>query len=178
MYPFGLITELSYGWNFISLPTNLSTEVNDIIVLYDNTFYTFQEAVDRGIISSFIFMWDRVLQSYDFTNEIIPGYGYWIYAFDDCSLWTPNYKRNFDDYISTLEPKWNVVGITFDFPISKYLVMANNYTWNEAVTNGLISDYLFGWNRLMQSYIFTDTFEPGTAYWMYAYQNCVLKRIT
>ncbi len=178
MHPFGLITELPYGWSFISLPTNISISFSDIIVLHDDNFLTFQEAVDEGIISPFLFMWDRVLQRYDFTNEIIPGYGYWMYTFEDCSLWTFNYERNFDDYISTLESGWNVVGTEFDYPISEDDALVNNYTWTQAVTNGLVSDYIFGWDRISQSYTFSSTFEPGEAYWIYAFEPCVLKRNT
>ena len=176
MHPFGLITELPYGWSFFSLPTNISINFSDIIVLHNDNFLTFQEAVDEGIISPFLFMWDRLLQRYDFTNDIIPGYGYWIYTFEDCSLWTFNYERNFDDYISTLEPGWNVVGTEFDYPISKYDTLINNYTWTDAVGLGIISDVLFGWDKMAQSYTFEDSFEPGEACWMYAYQECVLKR--
>ena len=178
MHPFGLITELPHGWSFFSLPTNISINFSDILVLYNDNFLTFQEAVDEGIISPFIFTWDRVVQQYDFTDEIIPGYGYWIYTFDDCSLWTFNYERNFDDYISTLESGWNVVGTEFDYPISKYYTLVNNYTWTEAISLGIISDVLFGWDKMAQSYTFEDTFEPGEAYWMYAFQPCVLKRNT
>ena len=175
MHPHGLISELPGYWCFISPPTNISTNVDDILVLYDDTFYSYQEAIYNGIISPFIFSWNSVSQSYEFADVLNPGYGYWIYAYKNCELWTLYYERNFDDFISHLEPKWNSLGIEFDYDISKYDVLVNGVTWSEAVTDGIISDYVFGWDRTTQSYTFSDTFQPGYAYWVYAYQPCILK---
>jgi hypothetical protein len=55
-------------------------------------------------------------------------------------------------------------------------LLVDERIWSDAVTSGIISDYVFGWDRNTQSYIFTDTFEPGESYWIYAYQPCVLKK--
>ena len=178
VHPFGLISELPTHWCFISLPTNLSTNVSDVLVLHNDTFYSYQEAIDEGIISPFFFFWNRVSQSYEFVDVLHPGYAYWIYAYKNCGLWTLCYERNFDDFISYLEPKWNSVGIEFDYEINKYDILVNGVPWSEAVSDGIISDYVFGWNRNTQSYIFKDLFEPGNAYWVYSYIPCTLKRST
>jgi len=56
------------------------------------------------------------------------------------------------------------------------LLTKTDVSWNTAVSNGWISDYVFGWDRSGQSYNFADMFMPGHAYWMYAYQPCTLRR--
>jgi len=49
-------------------------------------------------------------------------------------------------------------------------------SWGTAFSNGWISDFILGWNRVTQSYTFDDTLMPGYSYWLYAYQQCILKR--
>ncbi len=182
MHPYGLITELKHNWNFVSLPTNLSVNTSEIIVFYNDAFITWQEAIDNGIISQYIFGWNRTLQSYQFDDTLIPGYGYWIYAPEDCELWTFNYERNLDGYITHLKADWNVLGSSCDYPLDKDILIINhngsNYNWTEIVNMGIVSDFVFGWDNVGQSYLFSDTFDEGSCYWMFVYQECILKRET
>ncbi len=50
-------------------------------------------------------------------------------------------------------------------------------SWPDALTTGLVSDYIFSWDQTSQYYSFVDNLQPGYAYWLYAYQPCVLKRV-
>jgi len=77
-----------------------------------------------------------------------------------------------DDYITDFEAGWNIVGLLCDQPFNKTGILVNDTSWDDAVTAGMINDYVFGLYRLGQSYNFADTFMPGYAYWMYAYQPC------
>ena len=106
----------------------------------------------------------------------VPGYGYWIYAYADCEIRAKNISVAPDDYITDLEAGWNIVGVPQDQPVEKDDLLVNNVSWDIAVGNGWISDFVFGWSRSGQSYNFADTFMPGYAYWMYSYQPCTLKR--
>lgn len=81
-----------------------------------------------------------------------------------------------DSFITNLDIGWNLVGIPYSEPIGKLFLKVNNTHWNIAVTSGMISDYVFGWDQVGQSYDFYDTFEPGQAYWLYSYEQCTLKR--
>ena len=47
-----------------------------------------------------------------------------------------------------------------------------NYTWQQAVDNGTILGFIYGWNDTSQSYITSDVFNPGQGYWIYAFENC------
>ena len=82
--------------------------------------------------------------------------------------------------ITTLSNNWNFISLPFNQTVNKTDIIVNyagtDYTWSQAVTNGYVSDYVFGWDRNGQYYNFADTLMPGYAYWVYSYQPCILKR--
>jgi hypothetical protein len=49
-----------------------------------------------------------------------------------------------------------------------------NYTWQQAVDNGTILDFIYGWNPATQNYVTNDNLEAGEGYWAYVYDNCTL----
>ncbi len=170
------ITSLSGNWNFVSPPCNQSIMKTSLFVHHGDSTYNWSESVNLGYVSEYIFGWNRTTQSYGFANALEPGYGYWIYAYDNCELWIGNITITPDNYITDLEDVWNIVGVPYDQPVNKTDILVNDISWSDAVTAGIINDYVFGWDRSGQSYTFADTFMPGYAYWMYAYQQCTLKR--
>jgi len=167
-----IITNLSYNWNFVSLPFNQSSNKTDVIVEYADANYTWNDAVTNGYINDYVFGWNRASQSYNFADILEPGYGYWIYAYEPCELWVENITITIDNYITNFEADWNIVGLPFDQPVNKNDIIVNDISWDDAVTAGIVN----GWNRAGQSYNFADTLMPGYAYWMYAYYTCILKR--
>jgi len=170
------LTNLIYSWNFISLPFNQSADKADIIVKQSGINYSWSNAVSAGMVNDFIFSWDRIYQSYTFDDTLEPGYGYWLYAYEDCELWVENITVTSDDHITVLEQNWNIMGMPYDQPVDKTDILVNYILWDDAVSGGIINDFVFGWNRNSQSYIFADMFEPGYCYWVYAYQQCTLKK--
>ncbi len=170
------ITNLTSNWNLISLPFNQTVDKIYIIIHHFNDNYTWSEAVSNGYISDFIFNWNRSSQSYTFTYSLDQGYGYWFYAYEPCELWVDNIILVSDDYITYIKSGWNIVSVPYDNPVDKTDILVDSVPWNTAVLNGWVSDFVFGWDRNGQSYTFADTFMPGYAYWMYAYQPCTLKR--
>jgi len=82
----GLITNLKFNWNLVSIPYRQPIDKTDIIVLYNGTEYTWQEAVDGGLILGFVYSWNVTTQNYGFTDTLYPGLGYWIYAYHNCKL--------------------------------------------------------------------------------------------
>jgi hypothetical protein len=166
-------------WNLVSLPVNQSVHKDNITVNYLGVNYTWQQAVDNGTILNFVYGWNTVSQSYASTDVIGPGESYWVYAYNACNLWVSGPINN-DDYITNLFTKWNLIGLPFNTSIDKInLTITNNsidYTWQQAVDNGTILNFVYGWNTVSQSYASTDILNPGYGYWMYAYYNCTLKR--
>jgi len=168
------ITDLSPNWNFVALSLNQSISKTDLIVKYNAGDHSWDDAVTGGYVSDFIFGWDRSGQSYTFNNTLEPGYGYWVYAYNPCELWIPLMNANFDDYITGLKQNWNLVGSPGDENVSKGDLLIDGISWDDAVTGGYVSNFIFYWDRLGQNYDFTNILEPGYAYWMYAYLPCTL----
>jgi len=166
------------NWNLISIPFNESVDKADIIVTYDNTNYSWNDAVTNNIVLDFIYYWNRTNQNYDIINILEPGYGYWVYAYHDCNLIVSGNISN--GYITELKQKWNIMGIPFNVSLPKedliIIYDETEYTWQEAVDNSIILGFIYGWNRNSQTYTLTDDFDPGCGYWMYAYYNCILKK--
>ena len=176
LVPFGLdlyfVDDLSAGWNFVSPPFNNTVIKNDLLIKYNGFLYEF----DEGIINNFIFGWDRDGQYYSFADILDPGYGYWMFAYENCEVWIFNETIPYDEYITTLNMGWNSFGIPYNQPVQKTDLLVNEENWNTAVSNGWVSNYIFGWNQNGQYYEFSDTLLPSKSYWMYASQTCILKR--
>ena len=75
----------------------------------------------------------------------------------------------------SLNKNWNIISFPINQIIDKYTltVKCNNisYSWNNAVTEEIIIDFIYGWDNM---YCLSDCFEPGKGYWVYAYQECSL----
>ncbi len=179
--PAGHITLLAENWNFVSLPFNQSISKSNLLVNYDASNHGWSEAVSDGYVNDVVFGWDRVGQSYNFANTFIPGDGYWIYAYQNCELKAPVFEVNFDGRITDVMEDWNVIGMPNNVPMNKSNVTVNyagtDYSWSDAVSSGYINDFIFGWDSSTQGYSFSSTLDPGYAYWLYAYQQCTLKRV-
>jgi parallel beta-helix repeat protein len=171
------ITNLKTDWNLISLPLNLSFAKTDLFVKYDYDNKNWYNATVENIISDFIFDWNREFQYYNFINDLNPGYGYWLYSYVDCEIWVENISiKPEDPYITNLETGWNIIGVPHHENVTKSELLVDDISWSDAVLNGWISDFIFGWDRTGQYYNFDDTLMPGYSYWVYAYQPCNLKR--
>jgi len=76
-----------------------------------------------------------------------------------------------------LQQYWNLMSLPISEPVDKTQIVirsgGTDYTWSEAVSGQIILDNLYDWNTTMQCYaVESSTFNPGRAYWMWAYQNC------
>jgi len=80
------ITLLQQNWNIMGLPYNISVAKENLIINYSGVDYTWQQAIDNDIILGFVYDWDRNTQNYILSDDLDPGFGYWMYAFHDCIL--------------------------------------------------------------------------------------------
>jgi hypothetical protein len=76
--PSGEIPYRSAGWNMVSLPYN--TNLSDVIVTYNGTDYTWQEAVDNFIVSPKIYTY---FENYEESDNFTVQFGYWMYWLED-----------------------------------------------------------------------------------------------
>ena len=174
--------ELDRNWNFISPYCNTVNDKCDSLICHENSTINWSEAVNSNVIIDSVFSWDNLNQSYMFSNTLNSGQGYWIYAHSPCYLWLKKYTIHTDNTITELQNDWNLIGSPFNTPFSKNNVTIEwnntNYSWSDAINIGLITNVFYSWNGTIQSYEISNTFEPGKAYWLYAYQPCVLKKIS
>ena len=185
VYQFVIIAEIKvsnliYKWNFVSLPINQSVNKNDLFVIYSGSRYTWSEAVGYGYVLQFIYGWNRTTHSYNGTNILYPGEGYWIYVYHNMELWVTGIGPiTPDNYITPLKTQWNIVGVPANQTVNKTNLIINyggtNYNWSQAVTNGYVLQFVYGWSRTTQNYQGVNVLEAGECYWMYAYVDCVLK---
>jgi hypothetical protein len=171
------ITNVSKNWNLITLPFNQSVNKSDIIVRFNQSNYSWFDAINNSLVSDFAFGWDRINQIYILKDIFEPGFGYWLYFYQTCELWANNITVINEDHITLLDKDWNIIGLPFHQNISKDEILVNGSSWVDAVVAGIISDFVFGWNRDNQYYYIANNILPGYAYWVYAFQQCVLKRL-
>jgi hypothetical protein len=185
------ITEQEYSialhshWNLISLPFNKTVNKTDIIVSYNNSNYTWQQAVDNTTVLDFIYGWNATIQTYYSAVTLKPGFGYWVWAYAECGLMFSSSVGE-DDYITDLELSWNMIGLPSNTSLWKENLIirynSTDYSWNKATSNDneegepLILGFIYNWDRIIQNYILSDDFDPGYGYWMYAYYDCTLRK--
>ncbi len=81
-------------------------------------------------------------------------------------------------FISNLNPNWNFISLPFNQSINKADITVNDngdmYSWTDAANFNIVSDFIFGWDRMGQTYTLPTMVDPGYGYWMYAYEPCEL----
>jgi hypothetical protein len=184
--PISLVTDEISNWNLMSIPTNQSIDKTNFLIKYNGLYYSWLQAytddnqLEAPLINQHIFGWNRNIQSYIFTNSLEPGYGYWIYAYENCEIWTQGIINTPNEVnLTNLEKYWNIIGLPDNQQINKTDIIVNHnntdYSWDQAVSNNIINNYIFGWNRNGQYYSFNTIINPGYAYWIFAYIECKLK---
>jgi len=78
--------EIFYNWNLIGLPQLTPIEKDNLKVIYNNSIYSWQQAVNSGIILDYLYSWDVSNQAYVLTDILMPNKGFWIYAYYNCYL--------------------------------------------------------------------------------------------
>jgi hypothetical protein len=166
-------------WNLISLPFNETKAKTTIKVRNNSIEYTWAEAVSNHIVLDSFYDWDTT--GYVIRDSLVPGQGYWMWAYYDCVMILTSSKTE-DARLSDLQIGWNIIGLPVSTSLAKSTLIVNysgnNYTWEQATTGAdpIILGFIYGWNRINQMYMLSDTFVPGNSYWMYAYKDCILKK--
>jgi len=166
------------NWNLISIPCDTSIAKTDIIVRHNGNDYSWAEAVSNNYIISTLFGWNRSSQAYFLADTLLPGQGYWCWANNavDFYIWSDAVGAG---HITNLKTHWNIIGLPYETPINTANLLveynSNTYTWNEAIANQIVLGFVYGWNANL--YTLETTLSPDEGYWMYAYHDCILKRI-
>lgn len=166
------------NWNFISVPCNTPIAKTSITVRYGGTTYTWAEAVSNGFIIDAVYGWNTATQNYIIVTTLQPGQGYWCWAYYDVQFYIWSDAVGSGDIVA-LDSYWNIIGLPYETPIDiEDLIIeynGNDYTWDQAVANNIILGFVYGWQNNM--YVLAYTLQPDEGYWMYAYHDCLVKRI-
>jgi hypothetical protein len=170
---------LESEWNMVSLPVNQSFNKDNITVNYLGVNYSWNEAVSNSIILDFVYSWNPTNKIFEVTDVIDPGKGYWLYTYYECDLWISS-MTNTNDLITDLFIEWNLIGLPHDTQVAKDNITVyyngTEFSWQEAVNNNIILNYIYYWNATDKIYEITDILQPGKGYWIYAYYDCTLKK--
>ena len=167
-------------WNLISLPVYDTISKTDIIVRYSGDDYTW-DAAKGTIVLDTIYDWQRgSTQAYASTVTLVPGNGYWMWAYHDCVLLIASNAVG-TGHITDLQTKWNIMGLPYSTPLLAADLITtydgHDHTWTQAtIDENIILGFIYGWDSTTQMYALQTTFEPGQGYWMYAYHDCLLKK--
>jgi hypothetical protein len=78
---------LEQGWNLVGLPMNETMSVDNLTVNAEHKRYRYQEAVDKGLISAFLWSYDGSEWGHLGNNTSLePGKAYLIEAKSECRL--------------------------------------------------------------------------------------------
>jgi hypothetical protein len=180
-----LVTGIKQGWNLITNPTNISVIKTDLFIKYNGYYYSWNQAttsdnpLGSALVNTFLFEWLRNIQTYNFANYLDPGKGIWLYSYvDDIELWSMELAVNTDDFITAMQNGWNLVGNAHNESIAKtgleIIYGDTTYSWADAVSNAYVSDFIFNWDRNVQSYNFASVLAAGESYWIYSFVDCSL----
>jgi hypothetical protein len=172
------------NWNLISIPAYDTINKADIKVSYVGTIYSWADAVSNGIILDSIYTLQRgSSQAYETVDILIPGDGYWLWAYHECVLLIASNAHSPDPkHITDLQTKWNIIGLPYETPLNRIaldiVIGTTHYTWTNATTGSdpIILGFIYSWDISSQTYILQTTLEPDQGYWMYAYHDCKLYR--
>lgn len=113
--------------------------------------------------------------------EWITTYTVWVNATDDDVNWTREifYFTTCNTTVQPLDPigdgEWRLVSIPFNGTVlhvdCNIVNDTNNYTWTQAVDNGIIVNWVYNWSRPLQQWTFDDCFLPYYGYWMYFHET-------
>lgn len=100
------------------------------------------------------------------------------------SFWSPWWvmeQEMYEQIDITLDKGWNLVSIPLNEIVNKsdlYVVVGDDvYNWSEAVNSSLINDSIFSWSSQFQNYEPVDKFESCNGYWVYSFNESILKYI-
>jgi len=76
----------SIGWNLVGIPSIYNISLNNLTIIWNNNSYSWQEAIESGLVMPWIYTVNRITGMYEVVYELKPGYGYWVYCYEDVEI--------------------------------------------------------------------------------------------
>jgi len=78
---------LHAGWNMVGLPVNKTVDLGNITINAEHKRYRYQEAIDKGLVSAFIWKYgDQGWTHLDKNETLVPGMAYLFEAMEEAKL--------------------------------------------------------------------------------------------
>ncbi len=141
------VVPVGVGWNLIS-----TSVVPDSILLFSESGIATEERNTASRDALVFWEWNRQTRSYQASDTMVPGKGYWFHASNPGNLFILG-NEPADDTV-TVGPGWNLVGVTAAVPVLDF--------------TGLGS--VFGWDPAAQAYTAVeqgDGLELSRGYWVF-----------
>ena len=183
-----LITVLSDGWNYISIPFDKEIKTDDLLVVYRTRVFTWDESLDLKIIRQDPITINRETGIMEVTRSLKPGYGYAVKSLkDDVALFVNEKNIPESESLITFLPKksWQLFGLPFshEITIGDLLVvhMDEEYSFEEAAKLELVYGVIYNWNRETQSWDYLwsndDILQPGFGYYIETLTNDLILKV-
>jgi hypothetical protein len=89
-----------------------------------------------------------------------------------------NEESLYVNYSISLSQGWNLFSLPVNQSFQKENItiryLGEGHTWESAVENHTIVDFVYDWYTNIQDYNTTNILNPGEGYWLYAYEACDL----
>ena len=86
------LMSLQQQWNLMGLHCDTTLAKTDLIVRYNGANYNWSQATTSNnptgnpLVLGFVYGWNTSSQSYLLSDVFEPGFGYWMYAYHECTL--------------------------------------------------------------------------------------------
>lgn len=95
------------AWHLASVPVFEDTDFDTVRVRNATQNYTFNEAIDEGIVVNTIFGWDIANQQYEIDDVFSSYHGYWIWFYeDDYTLWVAPPECETGEIVDNSSENW------------------------------------------------------------------------
>ncbi len=165
-------------WQLFSLPFGSSVTKDELIVRYNNTDYSFNEASSEGIILNFIYQFDNINKRWNTVDELSPGLGHYTYIYkENVTLYAIGNHPDENQLITYIFSGWNYIGIRRSEPVDisdlRFTYNGTEYNLDEAANQSIVLKFIYWYNETGQVHIIDDMLFPGSTYIMYSYKDNV-----
>ncbi len=126
------VYQFKEGWNLITLPLNVT----------DSSFYSlFQDLIDKDMMLHFCYGWDSVSQTYVVVDSLQPGYGYWVYLYQNTTYELSGTELT-DNLVINIEVSDNLLGWVNSLNVTaKQICQSIQYCESISIPNDTIDDF-------------------------------------
>jgi len=154
-----IVKKFAPGWNLVGIPLYPASPLKDSVFGPFSSNYVLFKYSNAGYVPA---------------DSVFIGRGYWL-GLQDTMNFSITGMPVMSDTLIPLNSGWNLISLLYLKDLRKSnLQIKNNsniYSFDDAVTQGLIQSNLFAFSKTSNSYISIDTMDQFYGYWLAALVN-------